>query len=74
MSAIFYAYEIRPEIDDEHADWYPTNDREWMDAEEGVYPIYYDDGNGKGPQYEGPITIDLLRKLDAALGKPWGLS
>ena len=74
MSAIFYAYEIRPEIDDEDADWYETTAPEWNKNRGRGWPIYYDDDNGKGPQYEGPITIDLLRKLDAALGKPWGLS
>ena len=73
MSTIFYAYEIRPEIDDEIPDWYPTTSKNWL-LHCGTLPIYYDDDDGKGPQYEGPITIDLLRKLDAALGKRWGLS
>ena len=74
MSARFYVYEIRPEIDDENADWYPTIMREWQESPDAVFPIYYDDDDGRGPQYEGPISRDLLRKLDAALGKPWGLS
>ena len=67
MSARYFVWETR---EDECAepDWYEVGPRIWHPR-----PSAYIKGDGV-VRYFGPITREMLRKLDAALGKPWGLS
>ena len=68
MSASLYVYEVR-EDEGAEPDWYATSDEGWT-----LRTPYAVVMGGKVEFYMGCINREILRKLDAALGKKWGLS
>jgi len=70
VSARWLVYETR---EDECAepDWYEVTCEYWLFTKPHIPTVWMRDDHLR---YKGPINREILRKLDAALGKPWGMS